>query len=1779
MDEVALPTDSRTTRILLVVGEPTLRISFLSRFRLMGIDVEVASNGELALEKLRRNQIDAVFLDLMLRETDSAKVIKKIRKDREFAALPVFGYASAFSARQIKKVTKAGATKVFDENGSSIDAIVAEISSELFDGVSDGEFVQEIAANGSETPDQLLESVNRVQRHLEQMANLRGDALAVGYGELRGKVQRVTNLSMRAGRYDMARLSSGLQSVLKVYHEIPEHATESSFHTVTVAVEVLATISTEASLAEGPHALEFTAAIVDDEMVSRSIVCSALRSVGFTFEVFTHPAEILRHAASHKTDLVVVNMCAEETAGFDVCQRLRDQKNTENTPVLFVSGISEFRDRKKVISSGADEVITKPFIFMELSLKALSLALRNRFATKDDPENSVVDAESDAAVSEEQASGESLDRSPSAVAEEDVAEMDFNGLNRIAEHQRGVNSSRESGGAEDFDALLLNDVMNSLIAPTEPIAGTHVEPRLEESLAQKETDREETIASIEENDGELARVHAALQEEREQREQLEIMVQQLMEGQGNVEPESEAVSEADIPDGSVQRNIDGVEADGQAAFDNLPPEIQEEMDSLASLADELRVELEGKEAARAQLNEQLNSTDVELSNIRIALEQERIERESLQSKLDDADATIADSSVQSEALEEARSEIIKTAALVQEKSEHNEKLEAQLCELSEEFKKSTNVREELVAEREAKEKELNQQLLVAKTAAEESAARQQKEVENSNALQVEIDQLQETLESKQKTDEQTLGKNDQEKSQLETRLKEVRAELEQAKAEQKKLSEERGQNESKRAEQVATLKSETEQAETALQAESRKNTELESRLQSVSKELEESTAAQKKQAAEWDHFVLSLKKELEAAKELADEADERTAERARQVQKLEESLEEQRSEIDAKLACEVEQTSEVDRQRKELERRLREAGENLQQAEAVREKLLSERKLVESELQDQLKAAQSVATKTEAAAQKHQERNGRLESDVKRLTSQQKELESKLEAGLNQIQQLEKQKTDFKGELQNVRNELKRSKDAQGKLLSEREQFEAKSVKQLSNALAAAKKAEARAQRESKQTSELKKELEKLRGVQSGLEAKLKSREDLLKSAEQRGSEFESLASGLQKNCNTLKAELATGQKRLSELADKKTGLENQLESTRDLLKKAREQSESLAAQKDNLANEFDQQLEEYRRAAQKAEVVAKKETERGNKFEAEVTGLWQVRDDLQGKLATEQKYSSELNKSKTQLEAQVAEIGSQLDEAAANLVQKSGELGALEKQHAEISEARAALVTEVALLSDQQKTHKSEMASMERRVRENVGLLTRATADLETERGERQRTEQRSVSISNKLKEVREELNRQLQLEKDSQKRVAGLEKQIAEREQALEHAKTAHQKERNGRRKAEQQIGALSTALEGSRSELTQQLQETKAHQARVSELEQQLRVREESLVRVTEHLESERGERRRIEQRATELAAQFQKNQKELVARRESEKKQLSRISDLEEKLQGRDDALVESMGALETERSERGQLEKRNAEISAQVKTLNSDLNEALETEKTYRQRVAGMEKDIRDRKTELEQVRSELGKETADRQLAEEQIEAAEEISKNLAQYQAAFDESRQSFDQTQAELESRIEQGRVEIEEQDAKLRRESEERQQLEQALDSARKKVREMEQQSTIEVSKLRTALQTESMERRRLESDAVSSRYVSMNNNRSGQAMVNGLRKQMQTPVDQLMNSARQMLEFELQPELKKVAEGVLENALSIQTNVRESNLIDVDTADEVIPDEESNEESSK
>jgi DNA-binding response OmpR family regulator len=66
--------------------------------------------------------------------------------------------------------------------------------------------------------------------------------------------------------------------------------------------------------------------------------------------------------------------------GFELCSRLRTLPSYAKTPVVFVTGLNDLESRANSTMSGGNDFIAKPFLFIELTVKALIHVLRSRLA-------------------------------------------------------------------------------------------------------------------------------------------------------------------------------------------------------------------------------------------------------------------------------------------------------------------------------------------------------------------------------------------------------------------------------------------------------------------------------------------------------------------------------------------------------------------------------------------------------------------------------------------------------------------------------------------------------------------------------------------------------------------------------------------------------------------------------------------------------------------------------------------------------------------------------------------------------------------------------------------------------------------------------------------------------------------------------------------------------------------------------------------------------------------------------------------------------------------------------------------------------------------------------------------------------------------------------------------------------------------------------------------------------------------------------------------------------
>jgi DNA-binding response OmpR family regulator len=86
--------------------------------------------------------------------------------------------------------------------------------------------------------------------------------------------------------------------------------------------------------------------------------------------------------AENEFDLVFLDVDMPNMTGFELCSKLRAMPQHKKTPVVFVTSLNDFDSRTSSTMAGGNDFIGKPFLFIELTVKALIHVMRSRFQTR-----------------------------------------------------------------------------------------------------------------------------------------------------------------------------------------------------------------------------------------------------------------------------------------------------------------------------------------------------------------------------------------------------------------------------------------------------------------------------------------------------------------------------------------------------------------------------------------------------------------------------------------------------------------------------------------------------------------------------------------------------------------------------------------------------------------------------------------------------------------------------------------------------------------------------------------------------------------------------------------------------------------------------------------------------------------------------------------------------------------------------------------------------------------------------------------------------------------------------------------------------------------------------------------------------------------------------------------------------------------------------------------------------------------------------------------------------
>jgi putative two-component system response regulator len=121
------------------------------------------------------------------------------------------------------------------------------------------------------------------------------------------------------------------------------------------------------------QSMSATILVADDQAANRELLVELLSGDGFQVISAADGREALAALATNQIDLVLLDVMMPRLNGFEVCERIKANPETDLIPAILVTSLADKQDRIRGIKSGADDFLTRPVDHVELLARVRSL--------------------------------------------------------------------------------------------------------------------------------------------------------------------------------------------------------------------------------------------------------------------------------------------------------------------------------------------------------------------------------------------------------------------------------------------------------------------------------------------------------------------------------------------------------------------------------------------------------------------------------------------------------------------------------------------------------------------------------------------------------------------------------------------------------------------------------------------------------------------------------------------------------------------------------------------------------------------------------------------------------------------------------------------------------------------------------------------------------------------------------------------------------------------------------------------------------------------------------------------------------------------------------------------------------------------------------------------------------------------------------------------------------------------------------------------------------------
>jgi len=101
--------------------------------------------------------------------------------------------------------------------------------------------------------------------------------------------------------------------------------------------------------------------VVEDEADVAEMIRYNLGKAGYDVRLATNGTDALRQVKEAKPDVILLDIMVPHLNGWEICRRLKQDRETATIPVIMVTGRAEEGDKVLGFEMGADDYVTKPF--------------------------------------------------------------------------------------------------------------------------------------------------------------------------------------------------------------------------------------------------------------------------------------------------------------------------------------------------------------------------------------------------------------------------------------------------------------------------------------------------------------------------------------------------------------------------------------------------------------------------------------------------------------------------------------------------------------------------------------------------------------------------------------------------------------------------------------------------------------------------------------------------------------------------------------------------------------------------------------------------------------------------------------------------------------------------------------------------------------------------------------------------------------------------------------------------------------------------------------------------------------------------------------------------------------------------------------------------------------------------------------------------------------------------------------------------------------------------